>query len=63
MSSCGLITAESVPTLARTAAARAIVLDAREAPQREAARQKQEAEERRAAEEKARLTNKATFRP
>lgn len=52
-----------IAALARTAAARALVLDAREAPQREAAREKKEAEDRRAAEEKARVTNKATFRP
>lgn len=58
-----VITAEPVAALARTAAARATVLDAREAPQREADRQKKEAEDRRAAEEKARLTNKPTFRP
>jgi hypothetical protein len=58
-----VVTAEPMAALARTAAARALVLDAREAPQREAAREKQEAEDRRAAEEKARSTNKATFRP
>jgi hypothetical protein len=58
-----VVTAEPIATLARTDAARALVLDAREAPQREAARQKKEAEDRRAAEEKARSTNKATFRP
>jgi hypothetical protein len=58
-----VITAEPVATLARTAAARSVVLDAREAPQREAAREKKEADDRRAAEEQARSTNKATFRP
>jgi hypothetical protein len=58
-----VVTAEPVAALARTAAARAEVLDAREAPQREAARQKKEAEDRRAAEEKARSTNKPIFRP
>jgi hypothetical protein len=58
-----VVTAEPIATLARTAAARAFVLDAREAPQREAARQKKDAEDRRAAEEKARSTNRATFRP
>jgi len=58
-----VMTAEPVAALARTAAARAEVLDAREAPQREAARQKKEADDRRAAEEKARSTNKPTFRP
>jgi hypothetical protein len=58
-----VITAEPVAALARTAASRAAVLDAREAPQREADRQKKEADDRRAAEEKARLTNKPIFRP
>jgi len=58
-----VMTATSLAALARTAAARAAVLDDREAPQREAAREKQEAEDRRAAQEKARSTNKATFRP
>jgi hypothetical protein len=58
-----VITADTIAALARTASAQALVLDAREAPQREAAREKKEAEERRVAEEKARLTNKATFRP
>jgi hypothetical protein len=58
-----VIAIESAATLARTAAARAVVLDAREAPQREAAREKKEADDRRAAEEQARATNKATFRP
>lgn len=58
-----VITAEPVASLARAAAARAVVLDAREAPQREAAREKKEADDRRLADEKARLSNKATFRP
>lgn len=58
-----VLTAEPVAALARTAVARAAVLDAREAPQREAARQKKEADDRRAAEEKARLANKPIFRP
>lgn len=58
-----VMTAEPLAALARTAAAGAVVLDAREAPQREAAREKQKADDRRAAEEKARSTNKATFRP
>lgn len=58
-----VIAAEPIAALARTAAARAVVLDAHEAPQREAAREKKEADERRVADEKARLTNKATFRP
>jgi hypothetical protein len=58
-----VVTAEPIAALARTAAARALVLDDREAPQREAARQKKEVEDRRAADEQARSTNKATFRP
>ena len=58
-----ILTAEPVAALARTAAARALVLDAREAPQREAAREKKDAQDRRAAAEKARSANKATFRP
>lgn len=58
-----VITAEPVAALARTAAARAAVLDAQEAPQREAARQQKEAQDRRAAEEKSRVTNKPAFRP
>lgn len=58
-----VLTAEPLAALARTAAARAGVLDDREAPQREATRAKQEAADRRAAEEKARSTNKAIFRP
>jgi hypothetical protein len=58
-----VITAEPLAALARTATARAAVLDDREAPQREAAREKQEAEDRRAAQDKARSTNKAIFRP
>ena len=57
------MTAEPLAALARTAAARAAVLDDREAPQREAAREKQEAEDLRAAQDKARSTNKAIFRP
>ena len=58
-----VVTAEPVAALARTAAAQALVLDAREAPQREAAREKKEADDRRTAEENARSTNKSTFRP
>jgi hypothetical protein len=58
-----VVTAEPTAALARSAAARALVLDDREAPQREAAREKKEDDDRRAAEEKARSTNKPTFRP
>lgn len=58
-----VMTAEPLAALARTARARAVALDVREAPQREAARQKKEAEDRRAVEETVRSTNKATFQP
>ena len=58
-----VVMAEPVGALARTAAARSVVLDAREAPAREAARVKKDADDRRIAEEEARSTNKATFRP
>lgn len=58
-----VVTSEPEAALARTAAGRAAVLDAREAPAREAARDKQDAEDRRTADEKARTTNKGTFRP
>jgi hypothetical protein len=58
-----VVTAEPMAALARTAAARALELDTREAPQREAAREKKDAEDRRASEEKARSTNKPVFRP
>jgi hypothetical protein len=58
-----IVTAEPMAALARTAAARALQLDAQEAPLREAAREKKEAEDRRAAEEKARSTNRPVFRP
>jgi hypothetical protein len=58
-----VVTAEPISALARRDAAQALVLNASEAPQREAAREKRDAEDRRAAEEKARSTNKATFRP
>jgi hypothetical protein len=49
--------------LARTASAEAVRLDAREAPQREAARQMKESDEALAALEKAKTENKAVFRP
>lgn len=58
-----VVTAEPISGLAFRDAAQALVLDAREAPQREAARQQKDADDRRAANEKARSTNKATFRP
>lgn len=58
-----VVTSEPMAALARTAAARALELDAREAPQREAARERKETEDRRAADEKARSRNKPAFRP
>ena len=58
-----VITDEPIAARARSAAAQAKVLDAREAPQREAARQQKEADDRRAEEEKARVINKPVFRP
>lgn len=58
-----IVTSPRLEALARTADARAIKLDEREAPQREVARQRKVDEDTRAAEEKARLVNKAAFRP
>ena len=58
-----IVTAEPVSGLASRDAAQALVLDASEAPEREAARQTKIADDRRAADEKARSTNKVTFRP
>jgi hypothetical protein len=58
-----IVTSPRLDALARTADARAIQLDQREAPQREIARQKTEAEAARVSQEKARLANKAVFRP
>lgn len=55
----------SVPleALARKAQATAVIMDAREAPMREAARAKAQAEAEKAAAEKTRTTNKGTFKP
>jgi hypothetical protein len=58
-----VVTSPRLDGLARTAVARAVRLDEREAPQREIARQKKEVEAARASQEKARLENKAAFRP
>jgi hypothetical protein len=58
-----VVTSPRLEALARTADARAIRLDEREAPQREIARQRKEVEDTRLSEEKARLANKAAFRP
>jgi hypothetical protein len=58
-----IVTSPRLEALARTADARAIRLDEREAPQREIARQKKEVEDSRLSQAKARLANKAAFRP
>ena len=58
-----IVLSPRLDALARTAAAQAVRLDDREAPQREIARQKQEAENTRVSQEKARIANKDTFRP
>lgn len=58
-----VVTSPRLDALARTAAAQAVHLDTREAPQRELARQQKEKEDDRAAREKAREANKALFRP
>lgn len=58
-----IVTSRRLDALAHTAAAQAIRLDDREAPQREIARQKKEAEDSRVSQEKARTANKAAFRP
>ena len=58
-----VVTSRRLDALARTAEAKAILLDEREAPQREIARQRKEVEATRASQEKARLANKAAFRP
>jgi hypothetical protein len=53
----------AIEKLARTSAAEAVRLDAREAPQREIARLKKEADDAAAADAKAKAENKAIFRP
>ena len=58
-----IVTSVKLDALARTATTRAVLLDEREAPQREIARQKKEADEERVSQQKARLANKAGFRP
>ena len=58
-----IVTSLRLDALARTAEAKAVRLDERDAPKREIARQKKEADDTRAAQEKARLANKAAFRP
>lgn len=58
-----VVTSPRLEALAQAAAAEAIRLDDREAPQREVDRKQKEAADTRAAQEKARLANKATFTP
>jgi hypothetical protein len=58
-----VITSLSLDAMARKAQATAAVMDAREAPAREAALLKKRADEARLAEEQARATNKQGFRP
>jgi len=58
-----IVTSVRLDALARTAAAQAVRLDEREAPQREIERRKKEADDTRASQAKARLANKAAFRP
>ena len=58
-----VVIASRLDGLARVAAAEAVRLDDREAPQREIARLKKEAEDLRISQEKTRLPNKAAFRP
>jgi hypothetical protein len=58
-----VITSIPLEALARKAQATAVIMDAREAPVREAARAKEQADAARAAAEKTRTTNKDTFKP
>ena len=58
-----IVASPRLETLARTADAQAVRLDATEAPIIETARQKKEVADTRAIQEKARVTNKAAFKP
>ena len=58
-----VVTSFRLNALARTAAARAVRLDERDAPALERARQKKSADDARASKAKARLANKAAFKP
>ena len=58
-----VVTSTRLDNLARTASTEAVRLDAKEAPQREAARQQKESDEALAALKKAKTENKAVFRP
>lgn len=58
-----LVMSQARESAARDAAEKAVVLDEREAPAREAARLKKDAEDLKVADERARATNKGAFRP
>jgi hypothetical protein len=58
-----VITSLPLEAIARKARTTALMLDAREAPAREAAVAKKRAEDQRAAEEQARTANKKVFKP
>jgi CRP-like cAMP-binding protein len=58
-----VITSLSLDAVARKARASAVAMDAREAPEREAALAKKRVDEQRQAEERARTTNKELFQP
>jgi hypothetical protein len=58
-----VITSVSLDAIAHKAMATAVILDAREAPAREAALLKKRADEQRQAEEQLRTTNKQVFKP
>jgi hypothetical protein len=57
------VTSTELDALARSAAALAVRLDQREAPQRAIDQRKKDDEDARTSQEKARVTNKAAFRP
>jgi hypothetical protein len=58
-----VVTSSALENLAQKAATQSMVLDEKEAPQREIARAKKEQDDKRAAAEKARTANKGGFRP
>jgi hypothetical protein len=58
-----IVTSVPLGAQARKAETQAVLLDEREAPQRELAKQKKDTEDARAAEQKARVANKAAFNP
>jgi hypothetical protein len=58
-----VVTAVRLDALAGAARSDALLLDKRDAPQRERAREQKDADDARAAQEKARTANKAAFKP